>query len=91
MPDRADTEVVLKLIAALALVLALAAGTFAFAGGNDGNAKNDKGAKSAQRGEDAREGQGPPSWAPAHGWRCKEAGNQRGRPAFKDCIKASKE
>ena len=44
-----------------------------------------------ERGRDAREGHGPPPWAPAHGWRCKQAGNRPGSPAFKDCIKASKQ
>jgi hypothetical protein len=33
---------------------------------------------------------GPPPWAPAHGWRCKKAGNAPGSPAFQSCIHSSK-
>ena len=75
----------LKLIAALALVAALGVGTFALAGAGDGNGKPEQNEKHAR---DAREGQGPPPWAPAHGWRCKDAGNTPGSEAFKDCVKA---
>jgi hypothetical protein len=75
-----------KLIVAIALVAALAATTYALAGGHDGHAKR------GQHGmpwQDA-EGDGPPSWAPAYGWRCKKAGNAPGSQAFKDCISAKK-
>ena len=80
----------LKLIATLALVMAIGAGTYALAGDTDTRAKDKNGETRANRGEDAREGQGPPPWAKAHGWRCKQAGDQPGSPAFKDCIKAKK-
>ena len=33
-------------------------------------------------------GGGPPPWAPAHGWRCQQAGNAPGSAAFHECIKA---
>ena len=84
----------LKLIAAVALVVVLGAATYALAGGDDGDAKRGQHEKQAQRekqGRDTREGHGPPPWAPAYGWRCKEAGNPPGSPAFKDCIKAKKD
>jgi hypothetical protein len=35
-------------------------------------------------------GGGPPPWAPAHGWRCQQAGNAPGSAAFHECIKAQK-
>ena len=73
-----DIRAVLRLIAALALLVALGAATFALAGGNEGPRKQ------------GWEGHGPPSWAPAYGWRCKEAGNRPGSDAFKDCIKSKK-
>ena len=31
---------------------------------------------------------GPPPWAPAHGWRCKQAGNTPGSASFRDCVKS---
>ena len=79
----------LKLLAAVALVLALGVATYALAGGNDSDAKRGKQGNAAKK-QDAREGHGPPPWAPAYGWRCKEAGNQPGSAAFKDCIKTRK-
>ena len=36
---------------------------------------------------DAEHGGGPPPWAPAHGWRCQQAGNAPGSAAFKACVK----
>jgi hypothetical protein len=81
----------LKVIAALALVVAVGVATYALAGGNDDHAKPGRHGKQAQRGEQGREGHGPPPWAPAYGFRCKQAGNAPGSQAFKDCIKAKKQ
>lgn len=33
---------------------------------------------------------GPPAWAPAHGFRCKQAGYAPGSAAFHDCINSRK-
>ena len=77
----------MKLIAAVALVVAIGAATYALAGGKDNAAKRGQHGKQVR---DAREGHGPPPWAPAYGWRCKEAGNAPGSPAFKACIKERK-
>ena len=76
------------MIAAVALVVALGVATYALAGGSDDHAKRGPHGKQAQK--QGREGHGPPPWAPAYGFRCKEAGNAPGSPAFKDCIKAKK-
>jgi hypothetical protein len=84
----------LKLIAAVALVVAIGAATYALAGGDKGHVKHgqhEKQMRHEKQGPDGREGHGPPSWAPAHGWRCKEAGKAPGSPAFKDCIRAKKQ
>ena len=80
----------LKLIVAVALVAAIGAATFALAGSNDGHAKRSQHGKQMQHEKQGREGHGPPPWAKAYGWRCKEAGNRPGSQAFKDCIKAKK-
>jgi len=50
-------------------------------------------AKPKKAHEDARGDEGPggpPPWAPAHGFRCKRAGNAPGSAAFHDCIKSRK-
>ena len=83
----------LKLIVVVALVAAIGAATYALAGGNDSNGKQghpEKHSPNAKQGRDASEAHGPPPWAPAYGWRCKEAGNPPGSPEFKACIKAKK-
>lgn len=80
----------LKVIAAIALVVALGVATYALAGGNDDPGKRGQHGKPAKH-EQGREGDGPPPWAPAYGYRCKQAGNAPGSPAFKDCIKAKKQ
>jgi hypothetical protein len=36
------------------------------------------------------QGDGPPPWAPAHGYRCKQAGNAPGSPQFEDCVQSRK-
>jgi hypothetical protein len=85
---------VLKLIAVLALVAAIGAATYALAGGNEGHTKQGKHEKQGHGAQpfkdDAHDGPGPPPWAPAYGWRCKEAGNTPGSADFKACIKAKK-
>jgi hypothetical protein len=81
-----------KLIVALVVIVALGAGTYALAG-DDGHSKRAEHAKQMRHekeGKDSREGHGPPPWAPAYGWRCKEAGNPPGSPVFKACIQAKK-
>lgn len=91
--SRADTEFVLKVIVAVVLVLAVGAGTYALASGDDTRAKpgqHEKQERKGKPGHETRGGNGPPPWAPAYGWRCKEAGNAPGSQAFKDCIKAKK-
>jgi len=49
--------------------------------------KPDKARKDERGGHESG---GPPPWAPAHGFRCKQAGNAPGSAAFRDCIKARK-
>jgi hypothetical protein len=87
---------VLKVIAAIAVVVALGVAGYALAGGDDGpgHGKSGKPAKQMKhenRGGEAREGHGPPSWAPAYGYRCKQEGNAPGSAAFKDCVQAKKQ
>ena len=56
----------------------------------DAQAKRAKKAKAHKRSRDEHGGDGPPPWAPAHGYRCKAAGNAPGTAAFKQCIKSRK-
>jgi hypothetical protein len=53
----------------------------------NGNGHGRHGHHADQAGSEAEHGGGPPPWAPAHGWRCQQAGNAPGSAAFKACIK----
>ena len=74
-----------NVISVIALFVALGGASYAISSDDDGPAKSK--AKKAERAQDQGERRGPPPWAPAHGWRCKEAGHDPGSPAFRACIK----
>ena len=52
-----------------------------------GGADRGRRRKRTDKGTDGERGGGPPPWAPAHGYRCREAGNRPGSDAFKRCVK----
>lgn len=77
-----------NVISLIALFVALGGASYAISSDDERSAKSKPG--KAKRAQDHGEHRGPPPWAPAHGWRCKEAGHDPGSPAFKDCIKERK-
>jgi hypothetical protein len=90
-----------NVVSVVALFVALGGGSYAALSSDDStpgkpasqqNKHADKPSHSDRaRGKDkSAEGGGPPPWAPAHGWRCKQAGNAPGSPEFRDCIKERK-
>ena len=81
------------MIAAVALVVAIGAATYAVAGdGGDGREKPKQHEKQGreQPWHDTRDDGGPPPSAPAPGPRGKDARQAPGSQAFKNCIKARK-
>ena len=56
--------------------------------------EHDQGADEGRDGAAHRDGEahggGPPAWAPAYGYRCKQAGAAPGSAEFRDCIESSK-
>ena len=59
--------------------------------GSTGKAHSGNDRSGKKGGHEGRSGEaGPPPWAAAHGWRCKQAGNAPGSEAFKRCIASRK-
>jgi hypothetical protein len=76
-----------NVVSVVALFVALGGGSYAALSGDD-SAPAKTASDQSKRAD--REAGGPPPWAPAHGWRCKQAGNRPGSPDFRACIKERK-
>ena len=79
-----------NVVSVLALFVALGGASYALSSDDDRPAKPASHPSKRADKPEHREAGGPPPWAPAHGWRCKQAGNRPGSPEFRACIKERK-